>query len=248
VAVINETLARNFFGDSDPVGERLESRSLRGSDANASVAYQIIGVVNDVKNYEGPAQPVRPMAYVPYRFKGFVISVRTNAAARSSMNAIQQSIWSVDRDMTFYDFEPLEETFERLTYSAPRFGVMALAPLAITGLLLAISGIFSVMAYNVTRRTREMGVRMALGASGKAIAKTIVGGGLRLILAGTCVGLIASYWLTRLLAKQIWGVPPDDPWTFAAVIALIFSAGLAACVVPAWRATRIEPVTALRSE
>ena len=250
VAVINETLARSFFGDADPVGKQLEVRPVR-SDPRTTPAesYEIIGVAADVKNFGGPKQPVRPMAYVPYgKFTGFVVLVRTNEDPRSMMRAVQQQIWNLDSSMIFYQFEPIEETLDKLTYSTPRFGVAALAPLAGIGLLLVVIGIFSTMAYTVSLRTHEIGIRMALGAQPSNVSQMILVSGARLIAVGSLIGFLVSQGLTRFLSSQIWGIPSTDPWTFGGVIALILIVGIAACYIPARRAMRVDPMIALRHE
>ena len=125
---------------------------------------------------------------------------------------------------------------------------MTLGALAAIGLILIVIGVFSVMAYTVSLQTHEIGVRMALGAQRENILKMILSRGARLIAAGTLVGLVASFWLTRFLASQIWGVSATDPWTFAAVVVLVALVGVAACVLPARRAATVDPLVALRYE
>jgi predicted permease len=249
VAVINKTLARKFFGERDPIGSQLEVKPIHSGSGEKTESYEIVGVVSDVKNYDGPKRPVRPMAYIPYRsVEGFVILVRTNVKPRSMMRAIQQEIWSFDSSMIFEQFEPMEDTFDRLTYSAPKFGVAALAPLACIGLLLVVIGIFSVMAYTVSLRTHEIGVRMALGAQRANIMRLFLGKGAWLIARGIGIGLAASYLLTRFLESQIWGISAADPWTLGAVLGLIVLVGFTACLLPAYHATAVDPCEALRYE
>ncbi len=134
------------------------------------------------------------------------------------------------------------------SYAQPAFGLMTLGGLAAIGLILIVIGVFSVMAYTVSLQTHEIGVRMALGAQRENILKMILSRGARLIAAGTLVGLVASFWLTRFLASQIWGVSATDPWTFAAVVVLVALVGVAACVLPARRAATVDPLVALRYE
>jgi putative ABC transport system permease protein len=144
--------------------------------------------------------------------------------------------------------DPLEDFLQQHTYATPEFGVMISTPLASIGLLLVVVGIFSVMAYTVSLQTHEIGIRMALGAQQAGILKMILAKGVRLIAAGTVIGLFVSYALTRFLASQIWGVSATDPWTFAAMVTLIALVGLVACYIPARRATRVDPMIALRHE
>lgn len=250
VAVINETLARRFFGEASPLGRRLEVEPVRSDSRIAQAeSYEIIGVAADVKNWGGPKQPVKPMAYVPYKtVNGFIIVIRTDVEPRSMVRAVQEKIWKLDSSMIFQQLEPVEDILDRLTYSAPKFGLSALASVAGIALLLVLIGIFSVMAYTVSLRTHEIGVRMALGAQPKNILKMILAKGLWLIATGIAFGLFASYTLTRLLASQIWGISSTDPWTFATVVGITLLVGLAACALPGYRATAIDPCEALRYE
>jgi putative ABC transport system permease protein len=135
-----------------------------------------------------------------------------------------------------------------LTYATPEFGVMIAAPLACIALLLVVIGVFSVMAYSVSLQTHEIGIRMALGAQQERILKMVLARGVRLVAAGIIIGVFASYWLTRFLASQIWGVTVTDPWTFAAVVTLVVLVGVGACLLPARRAARVDPLVALRYE
>jgi putative ABC transport system permease protein len=174
--------------------------------------------------------------------------VKTKVDASSLMPAVQNLVWDVDRDQIAWQFEPLSATFNRLTYSPPQFGVTAVAPLAAIALLLVLTGVFSVMAYSVSLRTHEIGIRMALGAQPNHISRTVLPMGSRLIAAGSLIGLSASFALARLLVSQIWGVSPADPWTFGVVIAIIAMVGVAACYIAARRAMCVDPMVALRHE
>jgi putative ABC transport system permease protein len=133
-------------------------------------------------------------------------------------------------------------------YRGPQFELVMLAAFAAIGLALVVIGIFSVMAYTVSLQTHEIGIRMALGAQQNNIFQMILTKGARLLGAGILLGLFASYGLTRFLASQIWGVSATDPWTFGAVAALLVAVGLGACFLPARRATRVDPLIALRYE
>lgn len=157
-------------------------------------------------------------------------------------------VWAVDRDEIIGLCSPLADFFQKFTYATPEFGLSIAAPLASTSLLLLAIGVFSVMAYTVSLRTQEIGVRMALGAQKRDVLRMVIGKGFVLLAAGICVGLLASFGLTRFLASQIWGVSPTDPWTFAGVAALVVITGLAACYMPARRAARLDPLVALRYE
>ena len=247
-AVINQTFAQHFFADSDPIGRLFEARAMRASSQQTTKTYRIVGVVNDVKNYDGPRQPVRPMAYVPYEFSGSVILIRTNISPRSLMPTIQRQIWKLDPTVVFAQFEPLQETFERLTYSAPRFGIDIFAPLAGIGLILVIAGVFSVASYTVMLQTRNIAIRMALGARVADIIQMILRNGIVLVTTGIGFGLAVSFALTRVLASQLWGISTMDPWTFATITIVVLGAGVSACTIPARRAAQTDPMVALRHE
>jgi len=249
VTVLNRTLARDFFGDSDPIGQQIEVKSFPGkSQPPHDMIFQIVGVIEDMKNF-GPEQPAWPQAFTPNTITGNgVLLVKTTVDASSLMPAVQDRVWSVDRDQIAWQFEPLSATFDRLTYSPPQFGVMVISPLAAIALFLVLTGVFSVMAYGVSLQTREIGIRMALGAQPNHVSRMVLRKGLGLIAAGSLVGLGASFALARILATQIRSVSPADPWTFGAVIATIAVVVLLACYIPARRAMRVDPMIALRYE
>jgi putative ABC transport system permease protein len=133
-------------------------------------------------------------------------------------------------------------------YAQPRFILLTLGTIATVGLVLVVIGVFSVMAYTVSLRTHEIGIRMALGAQQQKILSMVLSKGMRLVAAGALIGVLTSYALTRFIASQIWGVSPTDPATFAAVVGLVLMVGAAACLIPAMRATKVDPLIALRYE
>lgn len=189
------------------------------------------------------------MAFIPPMITGdFLVQIRTKVAPRSLMHAVQGAVWSVDRGEVFWVFGPLSDFFDQHTYALPEFGVSLSGPLAGIALLLVVVGVFSVMAYTVSLQTQEIGVRMALGAQQQEILQMVLRRGVVLIGAGIGIGLAASYGLTRFLASQIWGVKATDPWTFSAVVVLVTGIGSVACYLPARRATRVDPLVALRYE
>ena len=253
-AVINETMARALFGDTNPVGQKFDVRGFKQrfkhSSANLpdNAVFEIVGVVRDTKN-AGPQSPVVPMAFIPPMITGdFLVQIRTKVAPRSLMHAVQEAVWSVDRGEVFWVFGPLSDFYDQHTYALPEFGVSLSGPLAGIALLLVVIGVFSVMAYTVSLQTQEIGVRMALGAQQREILQMVLRRGVALIAAGIGIGLAASYGLTRFLASQIWGVSATDPWAFGAVVVLVAAMGSVACYLPARRATRVDPLVALRYE
>jgi predicted permease len=250
VAVINQTMALQFFGGEDPIGRQILAKAFEPKGQSArDVYFQVIGVLRDVKDY-GPQVPVIPMAFIPYTVQGggFLL-VKTKVPPASLMHEVREIVWGFNRDEIFApEFGPYQDTFYRLTYSAHEFGLMTFVPLAGMALLLAVIGVFSVMAYTVSLQTHEIGVRMALGAQKNSVLLLVLSNGFRLVAAGILVGLLFSYALTRFLASQISGISATDPWTFTAVVTLVVLVGLAACLLPARSAAQVDPLVALRYE
>jgi len=249
LGVISQRLARDFFGYTNPIGQQLQVKAFKGSSLTPQdVVFQIIGVVKDVIS-AGPQRPTLPLIFLPYTVRGgFVFLLKTTVEPASLAHAVQEQVWAVDRNEIILLTTPLEDFLQRFTYATPEFGLLIASPLASISLLLVIVGVFSVMAYTVSLQTHEIGVRMALGAQQGNILNMVLARGARLLAAGILLGLFASYSLTRFLASQIWGVSTRDPWTFSAVAGLVVPVGLAACFLPARRATRVDPLVALRYE
>ena len=190
-------------------------------------------------------------AFLPYTITGFrdrAILVRTSINPLSMIKGISQEIWAVDHNIALAQTGSLESILYRFSYARPEFGLKTLGAFAGIGLLLVIIGVFSVMAYTVSLQTHEIGIRMALGAQQTTVLRLVLFNGFRLVAGGILIGLFASYGLTRFLASQISGVSVRDPWTFAAVVTLVVIVGLAACLLPARRAARVDPLVALRYE
>ncbi len=250
VTVINQTMAARFFGGENPLGRQIQARGFDDRVQPARDAYfQVIGVVRDIKDF-GPQVPVLPMAFVPYTIKGGgLLFLKTKGDPAQLMNAVRREVWAVNPDAIFSpQMGPYIDVFYGLTYSTHELGLTTFTGVAGIALVLVVIGVFSVMAYTVSLRTREIGVRMALGAQQGEILRMVLCKGLVLIAGGIAIGLFASYGLTRLLASQIWGVSATDPWTFGAVVALVVITGLAACLLPARRAASVDPLVALRYE
>ena len=251
VIVVNQTLARNFFGKEDPIGKSIKFNLLDTMPQSPKDAYfEIIGVVADAKN-RGPQQAPMPEAFMPYSVSGTFergILVRTAVEPLSMLMNVRREIWSVDRGVALTLTGTLEGYLEQFSYSQPRFGLILFGVFASIGLILVAIGIFSVMAYTVSLQTHEIGIRMALGAQQSTVLKMILRKGLLIIALGIVIGEAASLGLTRLLQSQIWGVSSHDPMTFAAVLSVLILVGILACLVPARRATRVDPLVALRYE
>jgi len=251
VAVINQTLARGYFGNQDPLGHSMKFNALdEEPDLPHNAYFEIIGVVGDAKN-QGLQDSTMPEAFVPYTAIAALsgeILVRTAVDPLSLLPSVENQIWSVDPNVATSDTGSLEGILQRNAYSKPEFGMILIGIFAAIGLALVAVGVFSVMSYSVSLRTHEIGIRMALGAERGAILRMVLLHGLTLIGAGILLGEIASVFLTRFMASQLWGVSTKDPVTLFAVVALLVAVGLAACAVPARRATGVDPLIALRYE
>jgi putative ABC transport system permease protein len=244
VAVVNETLARRYFPDSDPVGRRVTLNDPKEEDWAT-----IVGVVKDTKPRELAGEPVAEM-YMPYAQQpepSMALMIRTAGRPDAVAAAVRREVLALDHDQPVYSVRTLPAVMSEAV-ATPRFRTFLLGAFAALALALAVVGIYGVMSYAVTRRTHEFGIRMALGAQGKDVLKLVVGHGMALALAGVLLGLAASFALTRLLAGLLYGVTPTDPLTFACVSLLLVAVALAACLIPALRAAKVDPMVALRYE
>lgn len=250
VAIINETMARRFFAEEDPLGRRVWLQ-YRASDAPDDPRHlrEIVGVVGDVRHY-GLTQPAVPEIYLAWRqdpveLIGF--AVRTSADPMSLAKGVREAVWSVDKDQPV----TMAMSYEQLaadSITLQRASARLVSFFAGVALLLAALGIYGVMAYAVARRTHEIGVRMALGARAHDVIRLVLGQGMRLAGIGAALGLVASLALTRVLSALLYGVSATDPASFASVLGLVAAAALLACYIPARRATRVDPMVALRYE
>ena len=252
VALVNQTLVNKYFGKDDPLGRQIKLATLE-TEADPPVknpVFEIVGVVADTKN-RGLRQPPSPEAFVPYTVTGAFersILVRTSKDPLWMVNTVRREIWGIDRDVALSYTESLQGFLKSWVYSEPRFSFILLGVFAGVGLVLVATGVYSVIAYTVSRQTHEIGIRMALGASRKDVLQMVLWMGARLIALGLILGLLASFGVARLIASQLWGVSPHDPITLCGVVAVVALAGLAACYFPARRATKVDPMVALRYE
>ena len=192
-----------------------------------------------------------PEMFVPYTITGAFergILVRTSVPPLTLLNNVRREIWAVDRNVALTLVGSLQDFLKQFTYAEPRFSVILLGVFAAVGLVLVAVGVFSVIAYTVSRQTHEIGIRMALGAGRTHVISMVLRMGLQLLGLGVVLGLLASFAVTRVIANQLWGVSPRDPATLASVVAVVAIAGFAACYFPALRATRVDPMIALRYE
>ncbi len=243
VAVINESLARAYFPGENPLGQRL---TLRGDPDEWRA---IVGIVADINQF-GLDKENKPTFYVPFRQEDTVtlnLIVRTAADPAALLPALRARILAADKFTAITRVRTLEELVSA-SVAQPRFYALLLALFAGIALTLAVIGIYGVMAYTVSRRTHEIGIRMALGAEAGRIQRLVVGQGMLLVGVGVLLGLLAARLLTRVLGDLLFGVKPTDPATFTLIALVLAGAALLACWVPARRAARVDPLTALRCE
>jgi predicted permease len=251
VAVVNETLTKKFFGNEDPIGRQLILRDLeRAPDPVANPVFEIVGVTSDAKN-QGIQEAPMSEAFIPYTVTGSYergILVRTQGDPMKLLNSVRPEIWAVDRGVALTLTGSLKGYLKSFSYSGPQFTLTILAIFAALGLVLVAIGAYSVISYTVSRQTHEIGIRIALGAQRWDVFRMILRMGGILVGVGLVTGIAASFGVNRLIATQLWGVRSDDPVTIAGVSLIISAVGALACIAPARRATRVDPVTSLRYE
>jgi predicted permease len=242
VLVVNQSFARRFFAGRNPLGQQVHGWG---------EWFTVVGMVKDSK-YLNLTEAPRPYFYVAFRQvyradMGLAVYVRTAGGLSAAADLMRREVRGIDPNVTVIDAVPLAEHVVHTLY-AEKIAANLLSVLGILALLLAAVGLYSVMAYAVTQRTHEIGIRMALGATRKDVMKLIVGQGFVLTLAGIGAGLIAALALTRLLTSFLYGTTTTDPATFIGVAVLLASVALLASYIPARRATKVDPMVALRYE
>jgi putative ABC transport system permease protein len=252
VAVVNQTFVNKFLGSEDPIGKLVRIKGLEKLPQAPvkDAVFEITGVISDARN-QGIQEPPMPEMFVPFTITGAFergIMVRTSVPPMTLLKDVQREIWSVDRNVAITFTGSLTDFLKRFTYAEPRFGLVLMGVFAGVGLVLVALGVFSLIAYTVSRQTHEIGIRMALGASSSDVLRMVLRMGIRLLGGGVALGLLAAFAATRVIASQLWGISPRDPITLGAVVAVVATAGLAACYLPARRATRVDPLIALRYE
>ena len=242
VVIVNQTLARVVFSDDDPIGKRIRL-------VTPAVQATVVGVAGDAKHLS-PTEPPQPQLYFAHYQAPFIFSslvARTAGPPMSVAGDVRQAIWSVDKDQPMWSVMSLDQIVTR-TFGQTTFLASLLTVFAGLALVLAAVGIYGVMSYSVTERTHEIGIRLALGASGSRVRREVVMRGLWLTIVAVAVGWCAAFGLGRAVQSVLFDVTPADPGALAGAAALLFLVSLAACYIPARRASRVDPVVALSEQ
>jgi predicted permease len=244
--VVNEIMARTYWPGMDPVGRRFK----RGLLKSNAPWWTVVGVVEDMRQ-GGMDVPVRPEAYFPSEqadfFRPDSLAVRTTGSPLSVANEVRQQIWAIDKDQPVANVTTLDELVDS-SVAQPRMNTLLLGGFAGIGLLLAALGIYAVLSFAVTQRTREIGVRIALGATAQDVLRMVLANGGLLFLMGAAIGLAAAVAMSRLVSHLLFEVSPGDPVSYVSVVGVFAIIALLACYIPARRAAKVDPMVALRYE
>ena len=247
VAIIDETMAKKYWPNEDPLGKRI---SFDRDDQGNPRWREIVGIVGHAKhrNLEGES---RVQYYLPYAQRAtsnsLFLVLRTSGDPNSLASAVRSTVRSLDKDLPVFRVTTMEQLVAD-SMAQRRFTLWLLGIFAVTALLLAAVGLYGVLAYSVSQRSHEIGIRMALGAQSTDVQKMVVGQGMKLVLLGTVKGLIGAFVLMRLMSSLLFGVGAADPLTYVVIAALLAGVALLACWIPARRATKVDPMIALRYE
>jgi putative ABC transport system permease protein len=245
VAIIDETMARKYWPNEDPLGKRI---SFQGGQNNP-IWREIVGLVGHVK-HKGLEGESRVQYYIPHtqmQNPNMFLVVRTNGDPSSLTGAVRSAIRGFDKDLPVYRVKTMEQ-FVADSMAQRRFAMTLLGIFAAVAMVLAAVGLYGVMSYSITQRSHEIGIRMALGARAADVLRLVIGQGMLLAVIGVAIGIAGAFALTRLMANLLFGVKASDPMTFAAIAAVLTLVALLACFVPARRATKVDPMVALRYE
>ena len=248
VVLLTESAARQYFPNEDPIGKTIKLGWGRGQ-GKPRAGGEVVGIVGDIKD-AGLNEPNPPQLYMPYRqwpVDSMSVVMKTTTPPETLGSAVRQEVHAIDPNLPVSNIGSLEQIISE-SISQPRFYMTLLGVFATVALMLAAIGIFGVLSYAVSQRTREIGIRMALGAPGRTVVNLIVRQAMLLVVSGVAAGTIAALFLSQTITKMLFGVTPTDPVTFAGVAAVLVAVALFAAYLPARRATRVDPIIALRAE
>jgi putative ABC transport system permease protein len=244
VLIVNESMARQVWPNQDPIGKRLMLDYNRGK-----YAYEVIGVTRDIRYYGLRSVP-QPEVFIPHAQNPYLpmnLVVRTTTPPAQLINAIKAEVRALDPTQPVHNVVTMEQLLGR-SLAPERFSMSLLSLLAALAMVLAATGIYGVMSYLVTQRVPEIGVRMALGATARDVLQLVLGQGLRLLVAGLALGLLTALLVMRWLARLLFDVSATDPLTFVTISMLLTTVAIVACWLPARRATKVDPLIALRHD
>jgi putative ABC transport system permease protein len=247
-AIINDTLAANYFSNEDPIGKYISNIGANQNDGDPE-RWEIVGVIGDV-HHSSLTKAATAELYLPFNQNSWGwgnFFVRTTNDPGALARAFTEAVRAGDSTVPVTNVQPLSQAISD-TVAQTRFYTLLFALFGVTGLLLTLTGIYGVLSYMVTQHTREIGIRMALGAQPSNVLKLIVGQGLILTIAGVLLGVAGAFGLTRLMVSLLYGVTATDPLTFTGVSVLSIVVALLASYLPARRATKVDPMVALRCE
>ena len=256
---MNQTLAQKYWPDQDPIGktillsppeELLTAAGVKLPQGYHTPKFTVVGVAGDV-HYGGLENNPAPLVYAPALQSDYSsapkFAVRTDRDPQLLTVSIREVLKEVDNNVPMANVRTMDEIVS-ISVAQPRLEAILLGAFGALALLLASVGIYGVLAYSVSQRTSEIGIRMALGASRASVLRMVLGQGLRLTLVGLAIGFVLALALTRVMSGMLFGISPTDPATFAAILLLLAIIALLACYLPARRATRVDPMVALRYE
>jgi putative ABC transport system permease protein len=251
--IIDQALQRKFFGAEDPLGAHV---LINMGDGNPAKEYEVVGIVDDVKHMGltdepmptlyGPI-PQAPKSAVPFMANNFSLVVRTGIEPEALASTVRRELRDVDVDVPTAGVRPMNQ-YLASAVAARRFNMELIAIFAVTALLLAAAGLYAVIAYLVSQRTREIGIRLALGATPRHILRLMMGQGMKLTLIGVAIGFVGAIAVTRLMRSLLFAVATNDLMTFGISAVVLTVVALLACFIPARRATKVDPLVALRYE
>ncbi|MDQ3949600.1 MAG: ABC transporter permease [Gemmatimonadota bacterium] len=242
VIVITDTMARAYWPGEDPIGRQITPQT-------STKAFTVVGVVSNIRDQDLAEDPA-PLMYLSYRqvaWPSMWLLVRATGAPSSVANAVRREIWTIDKTLPIAEVQPLEQLVSEVA-AQPRLTMLIFALFASAALALAVIGVYGVVAYSVSQRTREIGVRLALGAQPSHIVRRVLRHGLTLAALGIAMGAAGTYTLSRFIAAILYGTEPTDPATYGGVAILLVACAAAASLAPARRAARVDPAAALRYE